>query len=200
MYSLMKSFGMLATSSSNKLMPVRYVSNEPLWATCEMSNETRGNCTKNFNKFFPLMGIDPSIVHTTKDSSIVLSDDSSMQSRYICASYGAAGFGMLNDHGLKKHGVEKKDYEYSFNVGKGAIFRGFRDFMMENLNLVPKAVSSDPPYVITVSLNSTDDPDRMTSFGAQIRAIQAAIGSDAMKEKVSLRTIIFKEHPLKQQI
>jgi hypothetical protein len=117
----MHSFGLFSKTRPSQVMPLRYVLKEPLWATCESTPETLGNCTKNFNKFLPLMGIDPQTMKTTKDSAIQVAVSTDIKSRYVCSN-GAAGLGMVNDHGMKKHGVEKADYEYSFNVGKGKRF------------------------------------------------------------------------------
>lgn len=179
----------------------RYVLKQPLWATCEKTNETLGNCSKNFDKFLPLMGIDPKIMGTTKDSAIKVANGLVPRSRYVCSSYGAAGLGMINDHGMKKHGYEREDYEYSFNIGKGPIFHGFRNFMMENLKLDPsKPVSSNPPFVITISLNSTDDEPRMTNFDKQIKAINTLLEERGLASNVFVRTVILKNYPIRDQV
>lgn len=197
----MQSFGVFSRLTPVQLMPLRYIFNTSLWATCEMSQDTEGNCTKNLQRFLPLMGIDPRIVKTNKDSAINVADGSYIKSRYVCSSTGAAGIGMINDHGMKLHGVMKEDYAYSFNVGKGALFRSFRNFMMDNIGLdASKPTSGDPPYVITISMNSTDDDSRMTSFESQIRAIEAMLVGNDLIGKVHLRTIIFKDYPLKDQV
>ena len=44
---------------------------------------------------------------------------------WVCASNGAAGLGMLTDHGSKLHGWMKKDYEYSHNFGRGALLYNY---------------------------------------------------------------------------
>ena len=180
-------------------MPLRYILKEPLWATCEMNEMTAGNCSANFKKFLPLMGIDPRTVKTTRDSKLRISDKSK-KSKYICSPYGTAGLGMNNDHGMKKHGVEKKDYEYSFNVGKGPIFRNFRNYMMLNIGLDPQTTVSRDPFIITISMNSTSDEDRMTSFDTQIKVIKSMLQERSLENHVLLRTVVFKEYDIKEQI
>lgn len=73
--------------------------------------------------------------------------------------------------------------------------------MMTNLGLNPSMqASSNSPLVITISLNSTDDEFRMASFEAQIKAIDEMLENNRLTNKVLLRTVIFKEHPIKEQI
>ena len=198
-FTLIKTFGMFVNTRPEQLMPLRYVPKEPLWATCDMNEMTAANCSANFKKFLPLMGIDPRIVKTTRDSIFKISDQSK-KSRYICSPYGTAGLGMNNDHGMKKHGVEKNDYEYSFNVGKGPIFRQFRNYMMSNIGIEPLSAVPRDPFIITISMNSTDDEDRMTSFDAQIKVIKSMLQRRNLEKRVLLRTVVFKEFDIKEQI
>jgi len=196
-------FEMLGGTST--LMPVRYVlKNRPraLWATCNLRDETLAQCKAFFKKFLPLLGVEPRIMRSTEDSILSITDGSQPKSRYVCSSKGAAGLGMLTDHGLKTHGWDKPDYEYSHNTGRGPVFNSFRNFMMRNVGLDPmKSVSTEPPYIITVSPASSKDPDRRHVFNAQIDALKKAFGAgNDDKSEVIIRTVVFKSYSVAEQV
>eukprot|EP00978_Attheya_sp_CCMP212_P045596 scaffold352550_cov24-Attheya_sp.AAC.1 len=68
-----------------------------------------------FAKFLPTMGISPDHFRSSRESFFRLEKGQSRRSKYVCAPRGAAGIGMLTDHGQKLHGWEKADYAYSVN-------------------------------------------------------------------------------------
>ena len=201
MYSLLSMFEMMG----DRLLPLRYVlKNRPraLWATCNLRDQTMAECKAFFKKFLPLMGVEPHTMRSTEDSVLNITDGSRAMSRYVCSSKGAAGLGMLTDHGLKTHGWDKPDYDYSHNTGRGPVFNGFRNFMMHNIGLDPmKPVRTEPPYIITVSPASSKDPDRRHTFRAQIDALKQAFGDgNEDKSEVLIRTVDFKRFSVAKQV
>ena len=69
------------------------------------------------------------------DDEALLSS-STTNSVMICSKYGAAGIGMLTDHGLTSHhGQSTKDYASSNvrNVGRGSLLYQFRNYILQNL-------------------------------------------------------------------
>lgn len=206
MYSMLEGFEMLAggtaTTSTTRLMPLRYVlKNRPraLWATCNLRDQTLAECKMFFKKLLPLMGVEPSTMRSTEDSLLNITDGSEPKSRYICSNRGAAGLGMHTDHGLKQaHGWVKEDYEESHNAGRGPVLTGFRNFMMRNMGLDPmKPIRQDPPYIITVSPSSSKDPDRRHSFNKQIDSLRQAFGDE---KEVIIQTVNFGKLSIKEQL
>ena len=206
MYSMLVGFEMLAggtaTTSTTRLMPLRYVlknRERALWATCNLRDQTLAECKMFFKKLLPLMGVEPRTMRSTEDSVLNITDGSEPKSRYICSNRGAAGLGMHTDHGLKQaHGWVKQDYEESHNAGRGPVLTGFRNFMMRNIGLDPmKPVRQDPPYIITVSPSSSKDPDRRHSFNRQVDALRQAFGDD---KEVVIQFVNFGKLSIKEQL
>ena len=72
----------------------------------------------------------------------------------ICASYGAAGLGMLTDHSLaSKHGYTLKDFSQIRNMGRGSFFYQFRSQILETLHLPnhpPVGRSDSARHIVTL--------------------------------------------------
>lgn len=143
----------------NRFRFVRYIlKGVPLWATCEFKGVNGLNlkrCEVNFKKFLPLMLgekdreelLNNGVPYTNNDLGDLIemfheSTDAkpgesppgeSPPGEIICWKKGVAGIGLLTDHGNKLHGWEEKDYEYSYNIGRGGVMREFRDFAVGNL-------------------------------------------------------------------
>jgi hypothetical protein len=171
-YTLLSIFQLLDDS-----MPilVRYVlrlhTGRGLWATCDAGDEQFNDCKTMFAKFLPTMGISPEHFRSSRESLLQLEGGQSRRSKYVCAPRGAAGIGMLTDHGQKLHGWDKLDYEYSVNSGKGALFYNFRNFMMNNLE-VDNVPLSKSPFRITFSIMSSQRSPRLTAFSGQVSLVR----------------------------
>ena len=150
--------------------------NFKLWGTCDW-NPTKGvSCIHAFNKFLPAMGIRNGIStanQTSHDFSFVAGEE--RKSNYICAPRGAAGLGMLTDHGLKKHGWDEEDWESTHNVGRGHVFYEFRTFMLRNLGIVPPTKPAGPPYSVIFSRYSSNTAGRVRGFQKQEHLLKKAI-------------------------
>jgi hypothetical protein len=79
------------------------------WGTCDWNPKNMKKCIQTFRKFLPAMGMDTlSTVNSTNHDFDV--QDDRKRSNYVCAPRGAAGLGMLTDHGLKMHGWDEEDW------------------------------------------------------------------------------------------
>ncbi len=202
-YSLIDMFEMIPDMTT--LMPLRYTlkhRERALWATCDLRDLTLKECKQQFKKVLPLIGVDPQIMRSTEDSILNITDGSeAAKSRYICSSKGAAGTGVLNDHGFKTHGWNKGDYEYSYNAGRGSVFNRFRNFLMNNIGVDPtKLVSSEPPYIITFSPGNSRDPDRRIRYNKQTSALEEAFKDEILRGDVIIRSVQFNSIPINEQV
>ena len=199
-YTLLRIFALL---DGYQPLLMRYVlkdddgRRQPLWATCEMNDEKRKECRHMFAKFLPLFGLENNRFTTTQDFRFALADGSATpKSRLVCAKQGAAGLGMLTDHGFKLHGWSKKDYESMHNHGRGSIFFDFRNFMVSNLGLdVAQKLQQGPTYIITFAAGTSQSSRRAFSFGAQMIALKEAFG-----DQVVVRKVYIPQESLEDQI
>jgi hypothetical protein len=137
------------------------------------------------------MGIEPRTFSTTQDFRL---ETPNKQSKYVCARYGAAGMGMLTDHATKTHGWEPRDYKTTHNVGRGAAFYNFRNFMMNNLKISTAPLSPEPPFHITFSANSSQSTARSLHFQQQIQAVEESFFRNETQIHVhSMRTLTLKD-------
>ena len=100
---------------------------------------------------------------------------------------------MLTDHGVKLHGWARRDYESMHNHGRGALLYEFRNFMMKNVGVNEKELSSSSsssgePYIITFAASTSRTYTRNYNFGPQIRAIRDAFGSKVIVQKIDFPT------------
>jgi hypothetical protein len=190
--SMPKSSSSKSSSSSTRLMLVRQRlgPNRTLYASCDIRGNKRKKCAANFAKFLPLMGVDPASFSTSKDIRLQgqptaqgQAQTPSLKSRYICARTAAAGLGMLTDHGLRDHGwIEHNGTELEWvphNLGRGAGFSQFRDFMIRNQRQQQQqqqqqAVQAAIPRV-SFSILSSRDFDRRLNFTRQIDYLQESL-------------------------
>jgi hypothetical protein len=221
-FSLLRLFGLLpgdndlsseSKSSPKKLLIVRQKINATLYASCDIRKNKRQKCAANFAKFLPLMGVDPASFSTSKDIRVQLAAQGdgapqaqtpALKSQYICARTGAAGLGMLTDHGLRDHGwIEHNGTELEWvphNLGRGAGFSQFRDFMIRNLlgeqhQQQQQAVQAAIPRV-SFSILSSRDFDRRLNFTRQIDYL-----SDFLPDnKVRIEALTLWESSMHEQI
>eukprot|EP00980_Cylindrotheca_fusiformis_P025277 scaffold13392_cov77-Cylindrotheca_fusiformis.AAC.2 len=166
-YLLLGNFGFLA---SEKLL-LRVDTLPLLYGTCEMRRKKAQRCAANFEKFLPLMGIDPKTFSTAKTATPTTPS-------MVCAKTAVAGLGMLSDHGLKDHGWNPSSETTVHNVGKGALFYQFRNYMLHNLGLplvpVPTTDNNGNRFRIILSAHSSGEPGRDLDFHNQYDTLQKA--------------------------
>jgi hypothetical protein len=162
-YLLLGSFGFLA---SEKLL-LRVDTLPLLYGTCEMRRKKAQRCAMNFEKFLPLMGVDPSTFSTAKHVQHAPNTPT-----MVCAKKAVAGLGMLTDHGLKDHGWNPSSETTVHNVGKGALFYQFRNYMLHNLGL--PLVPQNNPFRIILSAHSSGETDRDMDFQSQYNTLKRA--------------------------
>jgi hypothetical protein len=225
-FSLLRLFGLVPGSdmskspskSSKKLMMVRQRLglNRTLYASCDIRGNKRKKCAANFAKFLPLMGVDPASFSTSKDIRLqgqpaAQGETQPLKSRYICARTAAAGLGMLTDHGLRDHGwIEHNGTELEWvphNLGRGAGFSQFRDFMIRNQQQQQQqqqelqqqqqqqAVQAAIPRV-SFSILSSRDFDRRLNFTRQIDYLQDVLPDS----EVHIETLTLWESTMDEQI
>ena len=135
-------------------------------------------CAPMVKKFLPLLGTELGRTSTQNDTQLQITAGSK-KSKYVCAPNGAAGLGMLTDHGTKLHGWEKKDYKYAYNVGRGGSMYQFRNWMVDNLigeENVPRKTIRNPPYRIVFSNASSKLSTRSVSFHNHAELLKKRLG------------------------
>eukprot|EP00518_Triparma_eleuthera_P008780 CAMPEP_0182478358 /NCGR_PEP_ID=MMETSP1319-20130603/32374_1 /TAXON_ID=172717 /ORGANISM="Bolidomonas pacifica, Strain RCC208" /LENGTH=529 /DNA_ID=CAMNT_0024679689 /DNA_START=240 /DNA_END=1829 /DNA_ORIENTATION=+ len=192
-FTLLGMFGL----EKEPIFPVRYLLPDPLWASCEFKQLAK--CEANFAKFLPLLGLPPSKPPTTETlfQSGAAPDGSDWESDFICWDRGVAGLGFLTDHGKKLHGWEPKDFEDSFNIGRGKLLYDFRSFMIGNLGLEAESWGGRDVKYVTFSLHSSSSPLRDKDFKRQIQAAEEAFEGD---DSVVVRSFQFSAMSLEEQV
>jgi hypothetical protein len=134
-----------------------------LYGTCEMRKKKGKKCAENFEKFLPLLGVDPKTFSTVQHLQFQPKNNHTSAS-WICAKHAMAGLGMLTDHGLKDHGwLMPKETHSVQNTAKGALLYQFRNALLHNLGL-PVTPNNDIPLQIVLSAHSSGDPPRDNHF------------------------------------
>lgn len=197
------------------ILPLRIKFAQKLFASCEASDKNEHMCQKMTQKFLPLLvGPDYPYNLTRADTAqfVTTNNNNKRQQRssnYVCASRGAAGLAALTDHGTKKfHGWMRDDYKVTQNLGRGPLLYEFRNFMLDNLRLLPGSSSTSsatvptttndlqPPYKIAISLASSDIPSRNLDFEKQIDTLQQSFPPDL----ISIETYSMKDLSVKEQV
>jgi hypothetical protein len=193
-FSLLRIFNLLPLQGIEKenttqLLPIRQRLSQQLYATCDIRKNKRQQCANNFERFLPLMGVDPAHFSTTKDFQF--QEMNQHKSNYVCAKAAVAGLGMLTDHGLRDHGwvIEEKTSSASgmsrslveeamppHNLGRGANFAAFSNFLVHNLlgrvDPMPSLAIPTTPLQVTFSILSSRDWDRRLNFTRQVNYLQ----------------------------
>ncbi|KAI2491456.1 DUF563-containing protein [Fragilaria crotonensis] len=144
-----------------------------VWGSCDWNPKKTVTCNHLFQKFLPAMGLDQisTINSTNHDFNLTVG---ALKSNYVCAPHGAAGLGMLTDHGLKFHGWDEEDWESTVNTGRGHAFYEFQSFMLRNLG-VSSPTTLGPPYNICFSRYSSSTKGRLKGFGKQVKLLKRSI-------------------------
>lgn len=179
--------------SHKQLMLIRYDLDLAMWAGCQRQ---WGKCKPILTKFLPLLGTQ--FDQTSSQNHTVLEIISEQKTKYVCAPNGAAGLGMLTDHGVKLHGWEKKDYEFSHNVGRGGALIQFRNWMMDNVGVEHRGRKiHEPPYRIIFSVGSSRTSRRNVNFHNHAAFLKKKLGS---KYQLDIREVKLAEMSVKDQI
>jgi hypothetical protein len=193
-YTLLRMFSLL--DGYRPLLMRHVLEGEPLWSTCDMDDKKKEMCQEMLGKFLPLFGLSLGQFSTNHDYRLTLTANGKQKSNLICSRQGAAGLGVLTDHGTKTHGVQQSDYEVMHNYGRGGALLDFRNFMMSNLQLQnPSGIQRRPPYIVTFALGSSQKKERHFSFTKQLRAVEDTFGS-----LVDVRTIHISKERLADQV
>jgi hypothetical protein len=172
-----------------------------LYGTCEMRRNKQQKCAKNFEKFLPLLGVDPKTFSTVKTMQLSVSTTTSDETKntnkhtneatpsLVCAKHAVAGLGMLTDHGMKDHGWQPGSETRVQNTAKGALLYTFRNFMLQNLGIpVIPVTKDDGQFRILLSAHSSGDGPRDVSFLNQHNVLQLSFPT-ATLTTVELATI-----------
>jgi hypothetical protein len=192
-YTLLQMFGL--TGMSKLMLRAVLPPGHLLYGTCEMRRNKAKKCASNFEKFLPLLGIDPQTFSTTRDVSLAATFGKRSVPQYVCAKQGVAGLGMLTDHGDNDHGwapeLKQGMAAPVQNVAKGPLLYNFRNFMVHNLGL-PLVPPAQTKFRIVLSAHSSRDLARDVSFDNQFRHLSNAFPAAAV-ETVELANLTLKE-------
>ena len=155
-----------------------------LWAGCDSNNSQTLQCKTMLKKFLPLMGQQFETMTTQENVNMKLKAGV-MESNYVCSKDGAAGLGMLTDHGKKLHGWVKKDYEFMQNLGRGTLLYDFRKWTMENINIKPEKSIAKPPYKVVFSISSSNSGRRSINFKEHMKQLSDRLSMKYPMEIVS---------------
>mmetsp|Transcript_2283 Transcript_2283/g.3493 ORF Transcript_2283/g.3493 Transcript_2283/m.3493 type:complete len:521 (-) Transcript_2283:1212-2774(-) len=189
LYTLLTAFDLI----QKEAVLIRYDLTLAMWASCQRQFNKCGPIIK---KFYPLIGAELSKTSTQNHTNLVIQSD--QKSKYVCSPNGAAGLGMLSDHGLKLHGWKPSDYDYAYNVGRGGSLYQFRNWMMDNMG-VPRQGRKihSGPYRIVISQGSSKSPNRRASFEEHIKLLREKVGK---KYDLEIVTVTLANMKLKEQL
>ena len=149
-------------------------------------------CAGLVKKFLPLVG--STEIYTTDNLNIKGVGNPDSVSR-VCSPYGAAGIGMLTDHGSTRHGQTLDDYQRVQNPGRGAHFYAFRNFMLRNIGIDDSTLSKRSRHGVLFSVNSSTSLPRRKTFAKQITAAQNSLADISFVSGVE-----FARFPLRDQL
>lgn len=188
-YTLLSMFQLL----EKDLVLMRYKHEFWQWASCDRRWNTGRDphCKVMLKKFLPLMGQQLETMTTQENFNMTWSNDNNNVNKnitkYVCATNGAAGLGMLTDHGQKLHGWKKSDYEFSHNIGRGGLLLDFRNYMLKNTNIKPDKSISKPPYKIVFSVASSSTSARSATFEEHKKLLKERLGEKYPMEIISVK-------------
>lgn len=169
-FSLLRIFGLVPKHNKSNLALIRQRIKYDLYANCDIRRNKRIQCKMNFERFLPLMGVDPQTFSTSKQYTF--HSVGARQSRYVCAKIGLAGLGMLTDHGNGDHGWNQRTLDHvPHNLGRSSAFYEFRNFVVGNM-MAEESRKPDQPPLVVLSQNSSRDWDRRHDFMEQARHLQ----------------------------
>lgn len=168
-----------------------------LYATCEMQKrkgKKLRQCAANFEKFLPLLGVDPATFSTLTKIQFHPNSGTPPPTTIVCAKHAVAGLGMLTDHGLKDHGwLMPKETHSVQNTAKGALLYQFRNHMLKNLNLPIVPPKELPPKII-LSAHSSGDNQRDIHFENEERILTQAFPT------ISVQSVTLSSMSMREQV
>lgn len=196
-YTIMRMFQLI----EKDLVLIRYKPTFWQWASCDRRWDSgrEPHCKDMLKKFLPLMGQTLETMTTQENVNLTWLTQSPNidKTKYVCAKNGAAGLGMLTDHGTKLHGWMKKDYLFSHNIGRGGALFEFRNWMINNINLNPNKSISKAPFRIVFSINSSSTYTRNIGFEKHIELVKEKLGN---KYELEVHAIQLSKLSLLEQI
>ena len=150
-------------------------------------------CAANFEKFLPLLGIDPKTFFTAKTVQFTPSPSAEATSTMVCSRHATAGLGMLTDHGLKDHGWLPSNEHSVQNVAKGPLLYQFRNYMLRNLGIPTVPPPSDKLKII-FSAHSSQEGERDVGFESQQSNLQTAFPT------ANVATVQLSEMGMREQV
>ncbi len=172
------------------------------WASCDRrwnNAKRKPYCKTMLKKFLPLMGQTLEMMTTQENVNVTWTEGNSNtnRSKYVCADSGAAGLGMLTDHGPKLHGWNKKDYGMTQNFGRGGMLYEFRNWMISNIDIEPFKPISNGPYTIVFNVHSSTTPTRNVHFNDHMKKLKERLGK---KYELDIRAETMSKMSLNDQI
>lgn len=197
-FSLLRTFGLVPSPPQQQqqqkqyqLLLLRHKINETLYANCDIKPRKRQQCAHNFDRFLPLLGVDP--VHFSMTQRAVLQIPAEQRkSPYVCAAQGVAGLGMLQDHGWHDHGWDGQGHR-PHNLARSANFQAFGEFLVRHAlanddnKELPLPLSTTVVQVVVSTLSSRD-ADRRLDFALQLQYLRRALVADADPNKAATTT------------
>ncbi|KAL7555964.1 hypothetical protein ACA910_003230 [Epithemia clementina (nom. ined.)] len=163
------------------LVPIRQVLLHKMYAACDIRANKRKQCLTNFDKFLPLLGVNPRHFSTSKTyrfnvsgTGISKAEGTAAErqtSHLVCASTAVSGLGMLTDHGFQDHGWSGTFNSIPHNLGRSHNFFDFSSFLIQNLlrkQQTARELPPVPPIRVTWSLLSSRDKERRLDFAVQL--------------------------------
>jgi hypothetical protein len=197
-FTLLETFGLLEEFQP---LLLRIDTLPTLYASCDIRRNKRVGCRDNFDKFLPLMGVDPKTFSTLTEIQLMDSTGqtlpSSIQKKLpICAKHAVAGLGMLTDHGWKDHGWDPLPTDGLHNVGRGPQLYQFRNFMLRNFGLPvqPPPLTSQSQFHVLLNAHSSRDRERDVGMEEQLNALKVAFPF------VKISLVKLKEYLLQEQL
>lgn len=171
---------------SPRWLLIRHVLEWTVYASCDIRRNKRVQCTSNFFKFLPLLGVKSETFSSSKRVELSLKNAGLFtNTTLVCAKHGVAGLGMLTDHGQHDHGWEPKRSWIPHNLGRGRQFYDFSRFVSRNVERAfgaphseSMASSVENKQQISFSLMSSQDWDRRLDFALQIEALRRELSPD----------------------
>jgi hypothetical protein len=178
-YTLLEMFGLIQYQH----LLLRFVTPGLLYGTCEMRRKKVRKCAQNFEKFLPLIGVNPKTFSTTRDMKFQRIKTTDSAPTLVCAKQGVAGLGMLTDHGNKDHGWNpQRDKGLTTqvqNVGRGSLLYSFRNYMVHNLGFPLQPSKNEVSIVFSV--HSSGDVDRDLGFENQYHTLRKAFPATSIR-------------------
>jgi len=202
-YTILTMFNLL--DGEKDLVLMRYKPTFLQWASCDRrwnNAQRKPFCKTMLKKFLPLLGQSLEIMTTQENVNVTWTEEirnigATNRSKYVCADNGAAGLGMLTDHGPKLHGWKKKDYEMTQNFGRGGMLYEFRNWMVNNIDIDPFKQISKGPYKIVFNVHSSTTAYRNVHFNEHMRLLKERLG---YKYDMDLRAETMSKMSLYEQV